>query len=195
MTHRSGMLALFGLCVSLCLAGCAESVVADPTAPSGERVAAAYQQASSDFELDVLEDGEITSEEYDDAMDRFVECMDEAGVTVSLNDVGGYYTYQVSDSGGFEAHQSTCREGTVALIEPIYVDSVINPDALEPSDAIAACLVRHGVVPEGFTGDDFDEVANAPGGLADTSQTAWPDVDFNPSTNPAVDGCLVNAAA
>ena len=161
--------------------------------PYSARITEAQAAASSEFEHTALADGRVDRAEYEEAMQRFVECMSRSGVEVGLAPQAGYFIYEVSDIGGFDSKSPDCRRGSNEFIEPLYVDILTNPDNLDPRDAIARCLVRHDVVPDVFTGDDFGELSELPGGLADIPPSSeWSVYELDPAVNPAVDGCLAN---
>lgn len=181
---------------ALVLSACASP---DPLAdsPYRDRIIAAQEAATSNLEVDVLADGEISRSEYEAAMQEFVTCMEEHGVSVALVDQAGYYVYDITDDVGWDEHSPGCREGTILLIEPLYVDMYTNPSAVAPDQALADCLVRHGVVPDTFTEDDATAIYSQEGGIESASDPSseWHEYDLDPGTNPLVSGCLANANA
>lgn len=173
------------------LSACASTTDHDPY---HERTQAAQDAATSDFENRVLSDGEIDRVEYEEAMNRFAECMASLGVEVTYENQSGYFISEVADLARYDEFVDGCRVGTNFLIEPLYVDILVNPENLEPEDAIAECLVRHGVAPSSFEGEDFRQLSEGPGGLIEIPESSeWSDLDLNPGTNPRVDACLANA--
>lgn len=124
----------------------------------------ARELATSQFERDVLADDVITREEYEEAMQRYVRCMADSGLTVGLIDQQGYYGYEVPGNG--EAYDRTtdqCSQGTNALIEGLYVEVLTNPDKLDYDEMIARCFVKAGLVDEPFSAQDFDALMKASG--------------------------------
>jgi hypothetical protein len=50
------------------------------------------------------------------------------------------------------------------LIEPLYTDEVINPHKQNIFALTAACLVRKGVAPKGYTGEQYEIDSNSQAG-------------------------------
>jgi len=127
--------------------------------------AAARAAATSDFEREALADDVITPEEYDEAVQRYVACVNErlpdefAGYRAVKNQYGfyGYQSPRIHDSRSAAwdaAHRSaseTCRKGTVAVIEPLYTGMIVNPRRMTSDEQILDCLKRHGAVDESYT--------------------------------------------
>lgn len=143
-------------------AGCsAPSPTSDPYA---EDFRQAKELATSDFERVVLEDGKVTRSEYEEAMQRYVSCISDSGSSVTLKEQGGYYVYQVSgDIEHYDQISEICARGTTALIEPLYVDVLTNPDKLDPDEALARCYVAAGLVEAPFGAQDLRDLMAAAG--------------------------------
>lgn len=176
------------------LVGCS----AAPTSPVGawaEEVAEAQRNATSDFEREVLADGEVDRAEYEEAVDRYIECMQGAGVSISKTDMGPYFGYDlVGDTTLFDQVDPECSKGTKGLIESLYVDMYMNPENRPIQDVMAECLVRIGAAPEGFNGEDVREI-EASGGFNEAGEgTPWEDYDLDPMQNPKVVDCLRSPA-
>ncbi|WP_124774971.1 hypothetical protein [Micromonospora inaquosa] len=151
----------------------------DPYAPE---LKSAQKQATSAFEKDVFADLVITKSEFDEAVERYVACAQDRGTKIKAVPVaGGYYNYDLVKSGEAETVAEECRKGTIALVEPIYVDRLMNPEKKNIDQLLADCLVRSGVAPEGYSAEQF--VIDRAKNFAETS--------FGPD-NPAVPACLSN---
>lgn len=50
-----------------------------------------------------------------------------------------------------------CAWGATAVIAPLYQQLNLNPERRDCDEVYAECHVRHGVAPEGFTGEDCAE--------------------------------------
>jgi hypothetical protein len=126
----------------------------DPYRPQAQQ---ALSSATSDFEKAALADLQISRLEYEEAVERYVSCMQGQGLdTAAVEEAAGYYSYRTAaGSGDFDAADSTCRVGTVNLVESLYVDKLVNPRKRDVNDAVAACLTDAGLVPRGYTGDMF----------------------------------------
>ncbi len=134
---------------------------AAPTAENAyaEDFAQARELATTQFERDALADGQITREEYEEAIQRYVACMKDAGVTVGLEDQYGYYGYQVTQNlTRYDELSGQCSVGTKTLIEPLYVEPLTNPEKLHPDEATARCLVGVGLVKEPFGAEEFRQL-------------------------------------
>ncbi|WP_143193866.1 hypothetical protein [Micromonospora sp. CB01531] len=166
--------------IALIASACAESEA--PKDPYEPELKAAQKQAASDFEREVLADLKITKAEFDEAVNRYVACAGDRGVTIKARPTaGGYYNYDLVKSGDAETVADECRKGTLALIEPIYVDRLMNPEKKDLDQLQADCLVRAGVAPKGYSGDQ----------LAADRAKSFSDTSFGPD-NPAVPACLSN---
>jgi hypothetical protein len=148
---------------------------------------AARKKATSDFERDVLADLDISRAEYEEAIRRYVRCVEDQGVEIEAIPQSGYYTFGASgrDASVIDQAQTSCRVGTIDLIEPIYVDKLVNPGKQNMDELIAACLVRKGVAPSSYTGkqlkaDRDNDLANAP---FDREDDRVSDCHGNPSAN------------
>lgn len=133
----------------------------------------ARQAATSDFERDVLADDEITRAEYEEAYQRYVDCMAGKGITVSLLDQGGRYFVSVAaeDDEAFqdeEREEGSCVEGTTALISPLYVQILTNPNQEDEDELIVACLIDLGLADPSFTAEQWKELG------AQGQNAQWP---------------------
>lgn len=135
-----------------------------PDGPYKAQILQARQQATSDFQREVLADGVITKAEFDEAVQRYVKCMADKGVDATPYDMGGgYYGYAVSSDSNdqFQRFSDACHEGTTALIEDLYIQMLTNPSGGNIDDAIAACLIRKGLVDATFTGAELRRLYSA----------------------------------
>lgn len=145
-----------------------------PTPPSSDDNALyeaeferAREEATTDFERDVLEDNVITRDEYMEAKNRHIECIQAFGLTAELRDTGaGVFQLDVSGAKDenlmFEAVES-CNSGTILVIEPLYIGILQNPDRRNLDDLTAECLVAVGIVDAPFTGRDYADESETPG--------------------------------
>lgn len=164
-----------------------QSADADPGSTGGGYASLfeqARQQATSDFEREVLTDDQITRAEYEEATQLWVDCLAGKGINVKLQDQGGYYTAGVpaEDSSGFEENSDLCAEGTTAVIEPLYIQILQNPGNEDPTELIVACLIETGLADSSFTVEQWNE-------LSSQGQNAqWPfDIE-----DPRWGACLTN---
>ncbi|MEU3020440.1 hypothetical protein ABZ635_23950 [Nocardiopsis sp. NPDC007018] len=151
--------------------------------------------AENDFERGVferaLESGGISEQDYEEAHSRYAECMEGAGVDeVHTKQPNGLYAREPAhlpdDDDAAEAYfeqGNECAEGTIASIEAAFNMQVNNPDGRDPSEVVADCLVRVGVVDADYTAERFDE------DLERASDSDFQDGPFD-VTDPEVQDCL-----
>ena len=167
----SGMLAT--------IAGCT------PSAPrEGGKLASSYlalideELASgtlTEFETDVLtrarDRGTISQGDYENAHDRYRECMAAKGITaqerrypngiIHSTPPGPDDRFTIDDLADANF---TCGVGTTAAIDQLYSVQQGNPGLLrDRNEAGAACLVREGIAPASFSRDEFAKAFDGPG--------------------------------
>lgn len=168
----------------------------DPAAdPYAEEFRQAKELATSDFERAVVEDGKVSRAEYEEAMQRHVACIRDAGGSVELRDQSGYYVYEVSDAAAYDRISPGCSRGTTDLIEPLFVDILTNPDKLDPDEMVARCFVAAGLVKAPFGAQDLRDLMTAAGADADSSSAP-----INPAAQELVNSeksmrCLENPSS
>lgn len=176
-TRRLGCAAL----LVLVLAGCGTG--GPDEHPYAAELESARQAATSDFERDVLADGQVTAAELREAQDLLTACLTDAGYVVEVLPDGGY-TQESTDARpadpdaaaafdeAMQADHDACAEGSTVLVEPLYRAITANPDNEDLNAAIASCLVRHGVREEGYGVEDLRA-----------------DLDADRMSGPEVDAC------
>lgn len=147
----------------------------------------ARQNPASGMEAEILEDGLVTAEEYELAVEAFRGCMQSHGFNVALESdphIPGLYIYMselptevdgpVSPTGtpswGSVSSESSagmpaeddrfleafddCSEGTIRVIEAVYLLQIINPNDDNIFDLTVACLEENEMIVRGvLTGD------------------------------------------
>lgn len=159
-------------------------------------VSKAKAAATSEFEKAAFADDKITPDEYEEAVQRYVKCMQDtmpakfADGVAAVKDEFGIYVYngpqtsaEESDSGNaaYERADEKCGVGTKALIEPLYVDRIMNPQRQSPDEQMLGCLKRHNVVDNSYTMDNF----KADRGIAQGEESN--PKDFDPSKATGLD--------
>lgn len=100
------------------LSGCSSKPVTDPYA---QDLAAARSLATSTFEKDVLADGKIGPQDYEEAHRLWLQCMEGAypessGVEVKLDrGVDGMYSYAVSGFPAVQSRRSMIEHSTLVV--------------------------------------------------------------------------------
>jgi hypothetical protein len=135
--------------------------------------------ADSDFVRGVLEDKVITAEEYREALQGQVTCLNDAGTDARLGP-GGELEIDVQPS---DEIMDQCWRQWDGGISGLYGNLRRNPDKLDHYELMAACFVRQGLAPEGFSGQDFHEWL-----LATGIQVPGQDTPVAPSPAPTLPG-------
>jgi hypothetical protein len=119
------------------------------------------------FVRNVLADGQITAAEYGEAVQGLADCYSAGGLHPVLQDAGlpGVKYVATTDDQAPPAVIRQCGEDWDGGILDLYSNIVQNPEKQPLSDLRAACLVHLGVVPEGLTGTELDELLD--------KQTVW----------------------
>lgn len=143
------------LALALAATGCGGGGEVAARGPHHDVIVAAAQEATSDFERQVLEDGEITRAEYEEAVHRLVECARDRGTRVTPLEQDGLYTYEVPISETSDRDMLECSEGTTQVVEALYGDVLRNPRNVDFEELVAECLVRSGLAPEGYDEEQY----------------------------------------
>ncbi|QBE48023.1 hypothetical protein [Leucobacter triazinivorans] len=120
-----------------------------------------YERAGSDFERQVLSDGKVTDQEYAETLDRFTECLSAYGhYDIDFGDDGGF-TFNSpkgsNDDEGVAQVEQCSKESGEGGINALYHWMKRNPENLDESTIMAACLVRKGAVDPSYSATDFDQ--------------------------------------
>jgi hypothetical protein len=169
------------LTASAVLAGCSPSgpESAENGDPWAAELAVARQNATSDFERQALADGKISQTEYDEAYQRWLDCMRQAfppetsgfQITLVRQDSGAYETEvgPFSDAKpapkDLETTTESCRRGTTMVVAGLYTSMKINPENRPLLQLIVDCLKRHEIVPQTYTTENLqaDQTRDAEG--------------------------------
>ncbi len=173
---------LFVILVFLC--ACGAKPEAKPVDPYRPDVLAAYKIATSDFERQVLKDGLITRQEYEEAVNRFLDCMKKSGYPMGKVDNYGIYNYQISGNSGAEGpSMDKCHQDTIIKIEPLYVDKHMNPLKQDLHELIAKCLIRKKIAPPDYSKEKYlaDVKKNMKGSVVDDTDPKFAECSFTPT--------------
>ncbi|MDR2620421.1 MAG: hypothetical protein LBC29_04820, partial [Propionibacteriaceae bacterium] len=141
------------------------------TPPEPEVFGGAYHQeffdairdAPNDYVREALSDGVVTRAEVIDAQAKVVQCIETSDLGIRN------FGYQDDGQGGFSFGFETsseltleqklgmraCRMQWLDSLESLYDGVRTNPDNERWDELFAACLVRHELVPSGFTATDY----------------------------------------
>lgn len=156
--RRGTLLGASALAVAF-MTGCAAQA-AEASAPWSAQIAEAYEQFESDFIREVLSDGVIDTAEAREARDRYLSCMQDAGIPVALWEDGDHWGTSMPRelTEAEEGIEFQCWLDWDGPISGLYTNITQNPEAVDRDELIAACLIRHGLAPDGFRGRDFREL-------------------------------------
>ncbi|MDR2973674.1 MAG: hypothetical protein LBV00_03015 [Propionibacteriaceae bacterium] len=154
----------------------------DAAGPYAAQFRQEYERAKSDYVREVLADGKVDVQELQDAQQHMVSCMEERGY-VLFYDVdryglsnqtmdmshGPWDNFTAAEQEEALAAERTCEDAWMGGIGSLYHMVRVNPNDEDWSGLIAACLVRHGLAPEGFTGQDWDDLIGQNATYYDTS--------------------------
>jgi len=148
---------------------------ATPTtdSPHAKTFADARLQATTQFELDILADNLITHAEYQEAVDRLLDCLHQAGYDTSAEpsqDTPGMYIYLTAlpetntmstpeAEAAFQEFDDTyvaCSIGTTIVIESTYSAVFTNPTNADATSLVVACLKLTDVAPSDYTVNEFE---------------------------------------
>ncbi len=162
--------ALAGVLALAALAGCVGdepdyAVIPDTLRDAEFRMA--FEETESQFVRSILADGVIERAEVEEAVYRTHSCWAEAGIDATLNEDpdSGFFGLGLGpefDLGDLGAEME-CLDAWFGPIQHLYPEPVGNlalPQA-EGDRLAAACLVRRGLAPVGFTGQMLDELMSA----------------------------------
>ncbi|MDR2620577.1 MAG: hypothetical protein LBC29_05625 [Propionibacteriaceae bacterium] len=134
--------------------------------PYEAEFAQAMAEAPNEYQRDILADGVITRVEVLDAHSRVVECVNASDLGISAGfeeDTSGAFSFTSRVSGEEETATqsevvSRCYSQWAGEIDGLYSSIIINPNNEDPDALFVACLIRHELVPAGFTTEDYKEL-------------------------------------
>lgn len=127
--------------------------------PYAEEFRSTYEDTTDPELRSFLEDGKITEAEAQAVVERLRSCLAEQGITLEKRDENGSAAILPEDGPAPEnAHawaiECSERSGDFSVL-PLYYSMKQDPQNQASPATIVACLVRAGVVPEGFTVDEY----------------------------------------
>lgn len=122
----------------------------------------AEASSSSDLEKAILHDGMITAAEAAAARGAFSACMAAYGFQVEWEGDSDAHAVRQGTSpptpeemANLGKREAECTKSTPMLALSLYYQMRRNPQKQDEFTIIAACLVRKGVMPAGYTATDF----------------------------------------
>ncbi len=148
-------------------AGCApaessprEAGTPEFSGPYAEEFRKTYKKTTDPELRSFLEDGKITEAEAQAVVERLRSCLAEHGITLEKRDENGSAAILPEDGPASEetrARIGECseRSGDFSVL-PLYYSMKRDPQKQITTETLVACLVRTGVVPEGFTVEEYE---------------------------------------
>lgn len=159
------MACLAGLCALL--TGCSTAPNDPAVSPYAAEFEQAIAQSKSDYVRQILADGQITTAEIQDARQHMIACLEQAGMsaTYETDEYGRQnLTFAEEPSLAEEAAELACDTQWMSSIDSLYNQTTLNPKNEDWDELVAACLVRKGLVPAGFTAQDYKDLVAASSG-------------------------------
>jgi hypothetical protein len=163
---RRGLSWVFGLAL-LVLSGCTvvdgpatEAAVAGGIGWTGD-VTVFQDEAETDLERRILEDGVVTEEERVAAEDEFVACAARAGFTVTDLKSGGRFTIDGPFTEDGPPPLMACQR-SFDRVSGLFWAMKRNPAGTDEAELMTACLIRAGVVDPSFTRDEYLQALGTP---------------------------------
>lgn len=133
------------IALSLLVAGCAGPGVDGANSPWASEYENALREASTSQQRAILEDHEITDEEYHQLQDLQQECFDDLGVTASVDRNGGGFTVQGELADSMWREIDACGERTTYPVESLYWEVRANPANEDWATLVTQCLRESGI--------------------------------------------------
>jgi hypothetical protein len=155
--------ALVPLLVVTMVAGCSGDQ--PPVDPWAADLEAAYAQAKSDQLKAILEDRKITAPEYDDAVQQYVKCMNDAFPNLPPDSFraergadGLVESYKFTapteiaqENPETDRIETECNDKHLGRAVPLYEEQRRNPERLSPFELTKQCLVAAGLADGSYT--------------------------------------------
>lgn len=149
-------------------AGCSVQSAEVPN-PYAAEIEQAREEATTDLQRAVLEDGKVTDAEFSEVAQDAARCVADRGYLMTVTDSG--YELTMPNGEGFASEadgeaatqaQSECIAERMGWVESLYDALRQNPERQDAPTLLADCLVRAGVVDAPFSGHDYDEAIMDP---------------------------------
>lgn len=170
--RRTGAASTIAAVVILMLAGCTgtttsiETRTAPSTASEGPgfsgpfaaEYAQAWTESGSDFVRLVIEDEEISEQEWAEVEERMATCFSNEGATFEGHTPDGGYAAQKNALSGERLNElmGECEKSSgEAWLGYLWFSAQKNPDNRPAEEIITECMIRNGVVAPDYAPEDF----------------------------------------
>lgn len=137
--------------------------------------AAEYQEAWKKSKTDdvkaILEDEQITDQEWSQVLKKLETCLDENGISLTDYKADGSYEVNAGEMDGDVANQRMggCEEQSgEAWVGYLYRSQTSNPDNIPATQLLTECMIRNEAVPASYTEEQY---------LEDAPNLAFPFID------------------
>jgi hypothetical protein len=122
-----------------------------------------YQWAESERGKEMLADGLITDQEFQEGLKIIDECYTRKNATVTYDRYGlaAVHSLGEGDPAEIMSECSFADDGVVVLYRKI----ARNPENIREEELQAQCLIRKGIVEKGFTAEDYEALVTMETGV------------------------------
>lgn len=169
MSRFQRTLILLGAVASLvaaCTGGDDDAEPGDPAVDPSDITTSGFADPSS-RQLEMIADGEVTFEEYEEAFFAYIQCALDAGIRIReeprLDAHGQYYSASFSMGAGAEYETNrlnldTCQDRHLLSVLVLYADTTRPSESVlqKANEAVVSCLATNGIeMPSHLSLDDF----------------------------------------
>lgn len=122
------------------------------TGPWASEFAEAYRSTTSEVVHSILAKGSITDQDYAAVSSAYVKCMSNKGFTAAITGQFGEST--IEGDGDVNAANEACS-GDFSVISALRFSTSRNPQHLDESEIVVACLIKAKVAPPSYTAKDY----------------------------------------
>lgn len=120
--------------------------------PWASEFAEAYRSTTSDVVHAILAKGSITDQDYANVSSAYITCMSNKGFTAAVTGQFGEST--VEGEGEVNAANEACS-GDFSVISALRFSTSRNPQHLDESEIVVACLIKAKVAPPSYSAKDY----------------------------------------
>ncbi len=153
MTRRLALV----ISIGILLTGCAPEGPLDVSGPWASEFEYAHEQTDNSFVEAAIADGVVTDQEYSETIERLRECLAAVGITLTVSGLSLEYSIPGDDPDRAHSNFTRCSgESGEDYIGWLYNGMRRNPENLNESDILVACLIEEGLVDPGYSGADYE---------------------------------------
>ncbi|MGL5828518.1 MAG: hypothetical protein ACRC0L_02990 [Angustibacter sp.] len=140
--------------MALTFAACSstqEPITAEPNAYR-EDILLAARTTDSAYQRRILADGIIERTEYEEAVNKTIDCVADRGFFLGkISQPGGFYTFSMESSAAGDGAYSECQRQFSNQVEGFFSDHIINPEKRDMDELLTECFKRKGIAPATYT--------------------------------------------